>query len=126
MSPAASIKFHAPALKHPAMKQLYPNLETAFPSLSGSDAFAFYENARDRLPKAQFPARSSHAANLGELADQFDVFVFDAYGVLNKGTEAVPGAAQRVKALQDLGKKTFVLTNGASFTPNSHRQNSTA
>ena len=98
------------------MRQLYPSLETAFPSLSGSDAFAFYENARDRLPKAQFPMRSRHAANLGELADQFDVFVFDAYGVLNKGTDAVPGAAQRVKALQDLGKKTFVLTNGASFT----------
>ncbi|MEH6725514.1 MAG: HAD hydrolase-like protein [Hyphomicrobiales bacterium] len=98
------------------MKQLYTDLETAFPSLSGSDAFAFYENARDRLPKARFPARSSHAANLGELADQFDVFVFDAYGVLNRGMDAVPGAAQRVKALQDLGKKTFVLTNGASFT----------
>lgn len=98
------------------MTHLYPHLETAFPSLSGSDAFAFYENARNRLPTAQFPTRSAHAQNLGELADQFDVFVFDAYGVLNKGTDAIPGAAERVRALQDLGKKTFVLTNGASFT----------
>lgn len=98
------------------MTYRYPSLENSFPNLSSSDAFAFYENARQRLPKAHFPAHSQQMNNLGELADQFDVFVFDAYGVLNRGTDAVPGAAHRVKTLQDFGKKTFVLTNGASFT----------
>jgi HAD superfamily hydrolase (TIGR01450 family) len=98
------------------MKQIYTNLDSAFPELSGSDAFAFYENVRGRLPNAHFPAQSTHAGNLGDLTDQFDVFVFDAYGVLNRGTDAVPGAAQRVRELQDMGKKTFVLTNGASYT----------
>lgn len=98
------------------MTQLYADLENTFPSLSASDAFAFYENARPRLPNAHFPDQSIHARDLGELADQFDIFVFDAFGVLNRGADAVPGAAQRVKAIQELGKKTFILTNGASFT----------
>lgn len=91
-------------------------LDKSFPSLSSGEAFAFYENARHRLPNAQFPLQSGHADNLGVLAEEFDVFVFDAYGVLNRGMDAVPGAAERIKALQDLGKKTFVLTNGASYT----------
>lgn len=99
------------------MSNRFASLENPFPTLSSSDAFAFYENARGRLPSAHFPAQSIHANDLGELADQFDVFVFDAFGVLNRGADAVPGAAQRVKALQELGKKTLVLTNGASFTP---------
>lgn len=98
------------------MSNRFASLKNAFPTLSSRDAFAFYENARGRLPGAHFPKHSMHANDLGELADQFDVFVFDAFGVLNRGADVVPGAAHRVKALQELGKKTFVLTNGASFT----------
>ncbi len=78
-------------------------------------AFARYEAIRERLPSAVFPARSRRAGDLEALADEFDVFVLDAFGVLNVGETAVPGAPERVAALSDRGKAVFVLTNGATF-----------
>lgn len=97
------------------MKQNLTTVPDTFPALSTDEAFAFYEGVRGRLPTVTFTNTPKPAANLGELIDEFDVFVFDAYGVLNKGLDAVPGAAERIAALQSAGKKTFVLTNGASF-----------
>ncbi|MDU8926768.1 HAD-IIA family hydrolase [Alisedimentitalea sp. MJ-SS2] len=58
---------------------------------------------------------SEQAANLGDLADRFDAFLLDAFGVLNIGNSAIAGAPERVKLLQDLGKRVLVLTNGATF-----------
>ena len=104
------------------MTQIISTREDAFPDLTTAQAFSFYQSVRHRLPQADFPDRSEFAGNLDELADKFDVFVFDAYGVLNKGTDAVPGAAERISALQEAGKKTFVLTNGASLTAPKARQ----
>lgn len=104
------------SFKAARMKQDQTVFPDTFPSLSTDEAFAFYEGARGRLPKVTFENSTKAASHLGELEDEFDVFVFDAYGVLNKGMEAVPGAAERIAALQAAGKKTFVLTNGASFT----------
>lgn len=98
------------------MKHNQTALSDTFPTLSTDEAFDFYESVRGRLPKVSFSNTPKPAANLGALVDDFDVFVFDAYGVLNKGLEAVPHAAERIAALQAAGKKTFVLTNGASFT----------
>lgn len=74
-----------------------------------------YEAVRRLLPDAHFPTQSRHAANLGEIADQFDGFLLDAFGVLNVGEAAIPGAAARVRALQNMGKRVLVLTNGARF-----------
>lgn len=78
-------------------------------------AFARYEAIRPRLPTAMFRAHSRRAEDLAALADEFDVFILDAFGVLNVGETAVPGAPQRVAALTDSGKAVFVLTNGATF-----------
>ena len=72
-----------------------------------------YEAVRSLLPTAKMPEQSMHAANLGALADRFDVFLLDAFGVLNVGEMAIDGAAQRVRFLQELGKRVLVLTNGA-------------
>jgi HAD superfamily hydrolase (TIGR01450 family) len=80
-------------------------------------AFTQYEKVRDALPKAAFPARSSHIANISEVADQFDVFLLDAFGVLNVGDTVIEGAPERVAALQAAGKQVFVLTNSASLPP---------
>ncbi|MCP4380504.1 MAG: HAD-IIA family hydrolase [Hyphomicrobiales bacterium] len=74
-----------------------------------------YQWIRDRRPAAEFPATSIHAPDLSHLADEFDAFVLDAFGVLNVGANAVPGAAARVGQLQSAGKRVIVLTNGASF-----------
>lgn len=80
-------------------------------------AFAQYERVRDALPAATFPEKSTQIANIGEVADQFDVFLLDAFGVLNVGDTVIEGAPERVASLQAAGKQVFVLTNGASLPP---------
>lgn len=79
-------------------------------------AFRRYEQVRGRLPAARFPAASQTAANLGELADRFDAFVLDAFGVLNVGDTPIPGAVGRMAELRRRGKRLVVLTNAASYT----------
>lgn len=78
-------------------------------------AFERYEAVRARMPDARYPARTQQAESLSALADAFDVFVLDAYGVLNVGKVPIPGAAARVDELRTAGKQVFVLTNGATF-----------
>ncbi len=79
-------------------------------------AFSRYEAVRARLPATQFPANSLHAANLEEVADRYDAFVLDAFGVLNVGDTPIPGAVARMAALRAMGKRLVVLTNAASYT----------
>jgi HAD superfamily hydrolase (TIGR01450 family) len=78
-------------------------------------AFARYEEIRERLPAATFPEGSRRAENLEALSEAFDLFILDAFGVLNVGESAVPGAPERVAALMKRGKAVFVLTNGATY-----------
>ena len=79
-------------------------------------AFARYESVRARLPTASFPAFSHIAENLSDVADRYDAFVLDAFGVLNVGDTPIPGAVARIAALRAMGKKLVVLTNAASYT----------
>lgn len=79
-------------------------------------AFERYEAVRARLPQASFPESSLHMAHLGEVAEHVDGFVLDAFGVLNVGKTAIPGAVERLADLRKRGKKLSVLSNAASFT----------
>lgn len=79
-------------------------------------AFARYEAIRPRLPRAQYPTRSLTCASLDEVADHVDGFLLDAFGVLNVGETAIPGAVARLASLRARGKKLAVLTNAASYT----------
>jgi len=78
-------------------------------------AFDRYEAVRARLPQALFPAQSDMAHDLSEVADRYDAFVLDAFGVLNVGDTAIPGAVERMAQLQAMGKRLVVLTNAASY-----------
>lgn len=78
-------------------------------------AFAQYERVRGRLPQAEAAGAAKRIANLGDLADEFDVFLLDAFGVLNVGDTPISGAPEQVAALQAAGKRVMVLTNGASY-----------
>ena len=80
-------------------------------------AFDRYEALRASLPTASFPPISRRVACLGDIAADFDVFLLDAFGVLNVGEGAIAGAARAVAGLQALGKRVLVLTNGATFPP---------
>lgn len=86
-----------------------------FPVFQAEPAFSAYQTVRPLLPSAQFPRQAEAVATLGDLADRFDAFVFDAYGVLNVGAAPIPGAVERVAALQAAGKTCLVMTNAASF-----------
>ena len=79
-------------------------------------AFARYEAIRPRLPVARFAAQSVHVTSLEEVADHVDGFLLDAFGVLNVGETAIPGAIARLASLRARGKKLVVLTNAASYT----------
>ncbi len=78
-------------------------------------AFDRYEAVRHRLPRAHFPFASRRARDLAEIAEDFDVFILDAFGVLNVGERAIPGAVARIAALREAGKRLFVATNAASY-----------
>nr|AID69666.1 phosphoglycolate phosphatase [uncultured organism] len=86
-----------------------------FPVFDTESAFAFYEASRQRLPQARFPVQAKHAASLIDIADHFDCFVFDAFGVLNVGDTPIMGSVEAVSRLRALGKQLFVVTNGASL-----------
>lgn len=88
-----------------------------FPLWTPEQAFDAYEAVRWRLPLASFPSACERADSLEDIADRYDAFLLDAFGVLNVGETAVPGAPERVAALQNAGKRVLVLTNSASQTP---------
>lgn len=77
-------------------------------------AFARYEAVRGRLVHADFPPSSEPVADVAAVADRFDAFVLDAFGVLNVGESPVPGAVARIAQLRAAGKRLVVLTNGAT------------
>ena len=70
-----------------------------------------YERAR--LPAPTRKGRAEPAENLLALADRYDAFILDGYGVINLGPEPIPGIGDTVRALRAAGREVTVLTNGA-------------
>lgn len=89
--------------------------DPAAPGNSPAWAFGAYEAVRARLPQARFPASSDTAPDLTALTDRFDLFLLDAFGVLNVGEVAIPGAVDHVTALQKAGKHVMVVSNAAGY-----------
>lgn len=85
------------------------------PRFEQGTAFEAYERARMHFPAAAFPPVAKRVADLGALVDDYDVFVFDAFGVLNVGERTIPGAVARVDALKAAGKTCLILSNAASY-----------
>jgi HAD superfamily hydrolase (TIGR01459 family) len=50
-------------------------------------------------------------AGLREIADQFDLFLVDQYGVLHDGVAAYPGAIEALAEIAARGRKIIVVTN---------------
>lgn len=92
---------------------------TSFNGLVPTPRWAFrqYESIRqwlpDGLPAGQQPC-PVNLDNLSALASQFQVFVFDAFGVLNAGPKAFPAAIERFRALQRMGRQVQILSNAAT------------
>ncbi len=79
-------------------------------------AFDRYESLRDALPSATFPTRSQTGRDLSDTAADYDAYILDAFGVLNRGETAIEGAVERMADLREAGKRLIVLTNAASYT----------
>jgi len=77
-------------------------------------AFQRYQAIALRLPAASYPQIAQRVSGLLEIADEFDAFLFDAFGVLNVGNAGIPGAPETVRTLQANGKHTLVVTNAGS------------
>lgn len=80
-----------------------------------SEAFATYERVRHRLPLVQRDAGCQRFPNLDAIAEEIDVFLLDAFGVLNIGETSIPGVPERVARLQKLGKRVMVVSNAAGY-----------
>ncbi|MGI9389212.1 MAG: TIGR01459 family HAD-type hydrolase, partial [Boseongicola sp.] len=78
-------------------------------------AFSAYEAVRHRLPSVEFPRNARFVETLDDLVPHFDVFLLDAFGVLNVGESAIPGALDRVDSLRNAGKHVVVVSNAASY-----------
>ena len=87
-----------------------------FQNFDTETAFAFYEQVRQRLPDAHFPETARHISGLLEIANDFDTFVFDAFGVLNVGDTPIAGAVKTIESLRAQNKQVFVATNAASYS----------
>lgn len=87
-----------------------------FAPLAMAGAFARYESVRSRLPRMPRQGARSVLPDLSAVADHVDGFLLDAFGVLNVGDTAIPGAVARIADLRARGKRLCVLTNAASYT----------
>ncbi len=79
-------------------------------------AFQRYESIRATLPRAEFPQSSRSGHDLSDTTDDFDAYILDAFGVLNRGETAIDGAVDRMADLRAAGKRLIVLTNAASYS----------
>ncbi len=71
----------------------------------------------DRLfPESMAPIKACQKVDsLLSISNEYDILLLDGFGVLNVGGTAVPHMPEIIENLQNLGKETFVLTNGASY-----------
>jgi HAD superfamily hydrolase (TIGR01450 family) len=77
--------------------------------------FDAYEAVRHRLPEAGPGGACRPARDLSEIADRYDTFLLDAFGVLNVGETAIPDAPERIADFQARGKRVLVVSNAAGF-----------
>lgn len=79
------------------------------------DAFIAYEGVRHRLPSVSRGADCKRLPDLDAIACEIDVFLLDAFGVLNIGETAIPGVPERVAGLLRAGKRVLVVSNAAGL-----------
>jgi len=64
----------------------------------------------------------SKISGMAEIADAYDLFVVDQWGVLHDGSKVHPGAVEALQALKDAGKTVVVLSNSGKPAGHSHER----
>ena len=57
------------------------------------------------------------AKNILEIKDDFDVFVFDIYGVIWDGKKVIAGFDEVMKILTQSGKRVVIMSNSTALSP---------
>ena len=83
--------------------------------LTTTAIFNRYQQVSERIPQTRTDAVVIDINSLADIADDICAFVFDAFGVLNRGTTLIEGADQRVQELRSQGSHIRILTNAASY-----------
>jgi HAD superfamily hydrolase (TIGR01450 family) len=86
--------------------------------LTTQSIFDRYQDIRAPLPAAASRESTVDIQSLLDISDNFDAFVFDAFGVLNVGETLIPGADRRLNELRESGCAIRILTNAASYDRN--------
>ena len=53
---------------------------------------------------------------IGEIADRYDLFLFDQFGVLHNGVQPVPGAVSMMEELKKLKKTSIIVSNTSNLS----------
>ncbi|WDZ75336.1 TIGR01459 family HAD-type hydrolase [Ensifer adhaerens] len=61
-------------------------------------------------------------AGLGAIADRYDAFLIDQFGVLRDGRGPYPGAAETLVRLKDAGKRIVILSNSGKRSAENDRR----
>ena len=83
--------------------------------LTTKSIFNRYEEVSSRFPSVAAQPETIDINSLLDITDDVDVFVFDAFGVLNVGETIIPGADRRLDQLRERGCEIRILTNAASY-----------
>ena len=75
-----------------------------------NEAFLEYESVRHRLPAVSEIGQCTYLSNLEDLIDKIDIFLLDAFGVLNIGNTAIKGVPERILKLIRLEHSIIFLT----------------
>lgn len=79
-------------------------------------AFNHYQRIRNRLPLSPLcNHQPREIPDITAIAAQYDIFFFDAFGVLNVGQQAIPNAVAQVDTLRAMGKTVMIVSNAASY-----------
>jgi len=98
----------------PATPESPPMRPVSIPTPESLDAESVLDlQEHMRLPAPPRKGRAAPAANLLALADRYDAFILDGYGVINVGPEPIPGIGDAIRVLRAAGREVMVLTNGA-------------
>ena len=74
------------------------------------EAWRVYRAAAPYMPPVAPAVTPRRIAGVLDVAADFDVLVFDAYGVLNVGNRPLAPALTAMRALADMGKAVCILT----------------
>ncbi len=77
-------------------------------------AFDQYEAVRDALPRARHEGEPERFDHLSAALEPYDLVMLDAFGVLNVGETAIPGAVDLIASLRARGKRVVIVSNSAS------------